>query len=78
MLSTDVITNPRRSGDVEEVKRRLAAGDLVNVANDKGITPLIYAANNGHDRAVQILLEVRKASMSYLMHIVIPAFHIPA
>ena len=43
-------------GDVEEVKRLLAAGAKVNVANNDGYTALMFAALNGVDTA-RLLIE---------------------
>jgi hypothetical protein len=47
-----------RSGNVEEIKRLLQAGEQVDTVNKQGVTPLIYAASEGWYPAVQVLLEV--------------------
>lgn len=46
-----------QSGDVEEVKRRLAAGADVDERDDQGWTPLNWAAGRGDAAMVEALLE---------------------
>ncbi len=44
-----------REGQVEEVKRLIAAGADVNVKNDSGATPLDTAKKNGATRLADLL-----------------------
>jgi RNA polymerase sigma factor (sigma-70 family) len=44
-------------GDVEEVRRRIAAGDEINPGGGGGNTPLTVAAFRGHVGVVRLLLE---------------------
>jgi len=49
-----------KSGDVDALAKRLAGKDGkkgVNSHDDKGITPLCWAAMNGRDKAVEMLLK---------------------
>ena len=45
-------------GNIEAVKKHLAAGTDVNAKNedDDGVTPLYYAAANGHKEIVELLI----------------------
>jgi uncharacterized protein len=44
------------SGELEKVKARIAAGDDVNALGKDNITPLMVAAERGHDLIVEALL----------------------
>ena len=45
-----------REGDIEAVKRHLAAGADVNAKDQNGKTPLHYAARSGHKEIVELLI----------------------
>ncbi len=45
-----------QDGNVEDVKRLLAAGYEPNVFDDLGLTPLHYAARGGHLEVLNVLL----------------------
>ena len=46
-----------QAGDVPKLKRALAAGAAVNVANESGVTALMFAAASGHPDATSVLLK---------------------
>lgn len=46
-----------RRGDSEEVARLVRADAMVEAANNKGMTSLMWAARNGHTAAVTTLVE---------------------
>ena len=46
-----------RNGNIEAVKQHLAAGTDVNAIDEnRGITPLVYAAREGHKKIVELLI----------------------
>ena len=45
-----------REGDIEAVKRHLAAGMDVNAKDDNGWNPLHLAAENGHKEIAELLI----------------------
>ena len=46
-----------REGDIEAVKRHLAAGMDVNARDDNGWNPLHLAAENGHKGIAELLID---------------------
>ncbi|HUV65128.1 MAG TPA: ankyrin repeat domain-containing protein [Sedimentisphaerales bacterium] len=46
-----------KDGDVQAVKALLAGGANVNIKDDNGRVPLMWAAYNGHTSIVQLLEE---------------------
>ncbi|MDB4794569.1 ankyrin repeat domain-containing protein [bacterium] len=43
-------------GDIEAVKQHIAAGTDVGAKDDKGYTPLHWAARNGHKEIAELLI----------------------
>ncbi|OQR80565.1 ATP-binding Cassette (ABC) Superfamily, partial [Thraustotheca clavata] len=56
-LTMSSINALARRGNVLEIQRRLAQGELVDAIDETGDTALIQAAANGHHDVVQVLLE---------------------
>jgi len=46
----------------------LAAAYLVDVQDNYGLTPLMYAADNGHARCIQLLVEYVPKVMYHMMN----------
>lgn len=56
------LTKPRlvraaRKGDLAKIEKLLSAGSEVDVSDRCGRTPLMEACRNGHNKAVELLLE---------------------
>ena len=55
-LSERALFDAAKVGNIEAVKRQLAAGANVNAPNTDGVTPLVFAADEGHKEIVEILI----------------------
>ena len=51
------LTAAAQNGDIEQITRLLASGASVDEAGSYGLTPLIWAARQGHVAAVRVLLK---------------------
>ncbi len=45
-----------KKGDIEQVKKFIAAGADVNARNNRSVTPLHFAATNGHEEIARLLI----------------------
>ena len=57
MSINDKLLDAAKSGDIDTVKQCLCDGANVNVKENDGWTPLIYASWNGHTDVAKLLLE---------------------
>lgn len=56
-LNTEQLIEAAKSGNLIEVERFIAQGVSVNAENDKGETPLLWAARKGHGAVCKLLIE---------------------
>ena len=54
----------------EQVCRLIQAGADVNRPADYGLTPLYWAARNGHDQVIQLLVEKRISQMGFDVRVI--------
>lgn len=55
-------------GEVKRLEQCIASGANIDEPNENGWTPLMFAANQGHKAAVDLLLS-RKANVNHTAHI---------
>lgn len=56
-MASDDIHNAAKSGNLDKLRKLIAEGVDVNKPNKKGITPLMYAIANKHEKVVKELLK---------------------
>ena len=54
--ASDISIHTAAGGHIKAVKQHLAAGTDVNAKNDGGLTPLHWAAHEGHKEIAQLLI----------------------